>query len=138
MARRRRGLGIPGLSFSWKRAIGLSSAKARLSRRIGIPLTRSGRQRKVGRALGCCIPLALTGALFLAGLCGAVALIAPKVSQAGNVGAPALGSCGTVRARCERAGGAHDLRNMIPTGNLAAASARRRSGRRRSWAVPWA
>jgi hypothetical protein len=34
--------------FSWKRAIGLSAAKARLSRRIGIPLTRSGRQRKVG------------------------------------------------------------------------------------------
>lgn len=34
--------------FSWERAIGLSAAKARLSRRIGIPLTRSGRQRKIG------------------------------------------------------------------------------------------
>ena len=34
--------------FSWKRAIGLSAAKARLSRRIGVPLTRSGRQRKIG------------------------------------------------------------------------------------------
>lgn len=53
MGRRR---GIPGLSFSWKRAIGLSSAKAKLSRQIGIPLTRSGRQRKIGRAIGCCIP----------------------------------------------------------------------------------
>lgn len=41
----------PGLSFSWKRAIGLSAAKARLSRRIGIPLTRSGRERKLGRSL---------------------------------------------------------------------------------------
>jgi hypothetical protein len=34
--------------FSWRRAIGLSAAKARLSRRIGIPLTKSGRQRKLG------------------------------------------------------------------------------------------
>ena len=50
---------IPGLSFSWKRAIGLSGAKAKLSRSIGIPLTRSGRQRKVGKALGCCVPIAL-------------------------------------------------------------------------------
>jgi hypothetical protein len=34
--------------FSWKRAIGLSAAKTRLSRRIGVPLTRSGRERKLG------------------------------------------------------------------------------------------
>ncbi len=34
--------------FSWKRLIGLSAAKARISRKIGIPLTRSGRQRKLG------------------------------------------------------------------------------------------
>jgi hypothetical protein len=38
-----------GLSFSWKRAIGISAAKGRLSRAIGVPLTRSGRERKVGR-----------------------------------------------------------------------------------------
>ena len=38
--------------FSWKRAIGLSAAKARLSRRIGIPLTKSGRQRKLGSLVG--------------------------------------------------------------------------------------
>jgi hypothetical protein len=56
MARRRKG--IPGLSFSWKRALGISGMKARISRKLGIPLTRSGRQRKVGRALGCCVPLA--------------------------------------------------------------------------------
>jgi hypothetical protein len=55
MGRKRR---IPGLSFSWKRAIGISSAKAKLSRQIGIPLTRSGRQRKMGRAMGCCVPAA--------------------------------------------------------------------------------
>jgi len=51
--------GIPGLSFSWRRAIGISRAQARLSRQIGIPLSRSGRQRKVGRMAGCCIPLVL-------------------------------------------------------------------------------
>ncbi|MDB5339809.1 MAG: uncharacterized protein JWN70_5428 [Planctomycetaceae bacterium] len=37
-----------GFSWSWKRAIGLSSAKARISREIGIPLTRAARERKVG------------------------------------------------------------------------------------------
>jgi len=51
MARR---TGIPGLSFSWRRAFGVSQAQARLSRKIGIPLSRSGRQRKIGRSMGCC------------------------------------------------------------------------------------
>ena len=41
-----------GFSFSWKRASGLSAAKGRISRAIGIPLTRSGRERKLGRLLG--------------------------------------------------------------------------------------
>ena len=40
-----------GFSFSWKRASGLSAAKGRMSRKIGIPLTRSGRQRKLGRMM---------------------------------------------------------------------------------------
>ncbi|MDH7601701.1 MAG: hypothetical protein QHI38_06090 [Armatimonadota bacterium] len=39
--------------FSWKRLLGVSAAKSRLSRKIGIPLTRSGRQRKFGAAAGC-------------------------------------------------------------------------------------
>lgn len=30
--------GIPGLSFSWKRALGVSQAQAKLSRQIGITL----------------------------------------------------------------------------------------------------
>jgi len=44
-----------GFSFSWKRALGISGAKTRLSRNIGIPLTRSGLERKVGRGMttGC-------------------------------------------------------------------------------------
>jgi len=50
MARRRK----YGASWSWKRAIGLSAAKGKLSRKIGIPLTRSGRQRQIGRLTGCC------------------------------------------------------------------------------------
>ncbi len=64
MTRRRRSFGV---SFSWRRATGLSAAKSRLSRRIGIPLTRAGRQRKAGRAMGCCVPLAaiVTGALLI-------------------------------------------------------------------------
>ena len=39
---------IPGLSYSWKRAIGISGAKQRFARRTGIPTTRSGLQRKIG------------------------------------------------------------------------------------------
>jgi len=48
-----------GFSFSWKRATGISAAKGKISKKTGIPLTKSGRQRKVGRALGCCIPFIL-------------------------------------------------------------------------------
>lgn len=35
---------IPG--FSWKRALGVSSAKASIARATGIPTTKSGRKRK--------------------------------------------------------------------------------------------
>jgi hypothetical protein len=47
-----------GFSFSWKRASGISGMKGKISRKTGVPLTRSGRQRKVGRAAGCCVPIA--------------------------------------------------------------------------------
>ena len=53
--------GIPGLSFSWRRALGISQAQARLSRQIGVPLSRAGRQRKVGRSLGCGVLMATIG-----------------------------------------------------------------------------
>jgi hypothetical protein len=36
-----------GLSFSWKRALGISAAKGKLSKAIGIPLTKRGRDRKL-------------------------------------------------------------------------------------------
>ena len=66
-----------GFSFSWRRATGHSAAKGRLSRRIGIPLTRSGRQRKVGRAMGCLLPL-LVFLLLLAGLAATLPAFAQK------------------------------------------------------------
>jgi hypothetical protein len=34
--------------FSWKRLLGITAAKQRISRAIGVPLTKSGRQRKFG------------------------------------------------------------------------------------------
>ncbi|MCX7618474.1 hypothetical protein [Tepidiforma sp.] len=43
--------------------MGISAAKGRIARKTGIPLTRQGRQRKVGRAAGCmALPLALAAA----------------------------------------------------------------------------
>ena len=48
-----------GVSFSWKRAVGISGAKGKISRTTGIPLTRQGRQRKIGSTLGCCIPITI-------------------------------------------------------------------------------
>lgn len=46
-----------GFSFSWKRALGISSMKSKISRQLGVPLTRSGRQRKMGASLGCTLLL---------------------------------------------------------------------------------
>ena len=57
-----------GFSFSWKRATGVSSAKAKLSRQLGIPLSKSGRRRKAGKAMGRCIVLAFTSAIVIATL----------------------------------------------------------------------
>jgi hypothetical protein len=34
--------------FSWRRFLGISRMKSQISRSIGVPLTRSGRQRKLG------------------------------------------------------------------------------------------
>lgn len=59
--------GIPGLSFSWKRATGITSAKRKFAKATGIPTTRSGRQRKAGAALGCLLPTILLIALLTLG-----------------------------------------------------------------------
>lgn len=45
----RRGLfGIPGLSFSWKRALGLTGLRLKASHAIGVPTTKQGFERRVG------------------------------------------------------------------------------------------
>jgi len=36
-------------SFSWKRALGITSAKQKFARSTGIPTSQSGIERKVGR-----------------------------------------------------------------------------------------
>lgn len=40
-----------GLSFSWKRALGISAAKQKFARSTGIPTTRLGIERKLGASL---------------------------------------------------------------------------------------
>jgi hypothetical protein len=49
--RRRSSTGIPGLSFSWKRALGVTRARQQFARKTGIPTTRAGLERKVGRSV---------------------------------------------------------------------------------------
>jgi hypothetical protein len=39
---------IPGLSFSLKRAIGITAAKQKIAKKTGIPLTKQGLERKIG------------------------------------------------------------------------------------------
>jgi hypothetical protein len=60
--------------FSWKRFTGYSAMKSRVSRKIGVPLSRSGRYQKVGRMVsgkGClmvvlsALSLTLSFGLFL-------------------------------------------------------------------------
>lgn len=42
---------IPGLSFSLKRALGISGLKTKIARKVGIPTTKQGLQRKIGGAI---------------------------------------------------------------------------------------
>lgn len=51
MTRHKSNTGIPGLSFSWKRALGLTQARQRIARRTGIPTTKSVIERKIGSAI---------------------------------------------------------------------------------------
>lgn len=43
---------IPGLSFSYKKAFGITKAKRKIAKATGIPTTRSGRRSKIGKILG--------------------------------------------------------------------------------------
>lgn len=51
MASKKSSTGIPGLSFSWKRALGITAAKQKFARKTGIPTTKAGLERKIGRAV---------------------------------------------------------------------------------------
>lgn len=44
-------LTIPGISFSWKRALGITKVKQQISRNTGIPMTKAGIERKIGRTV---------------------------------------------------------------------------------------
>ena len=42
---------IPGLSFSWKRALGVTQAKQQFARKTGIPTSKAGLERKIGKVV---------------------------------------------------------------------------------------
>lgn len=42
---------IPGLSFSWKKALGITQTKQRIARETGIPLSKVGMERKIGNVI---------------------------------------------------------------------------------------
>ena len=49
--RRKSSTGIPGLSFSWKRALGVSQAKRKIAKETGIPTSKAGTERKIGQTI---------------------------------------------------------------------------------------
>ena len=51
MSRRKTNTGIPGLSFSCKRALGITQAKQKFARETGIPTSRAGVERKIGNMI---------------------------------------------------------------------------------------
>lgn len=42
---------IPGLSFSWKRALGITQAKQKIARETSIPMSTAGLERKIGNTI---------------------------------------------------------------------------------------
>lgn len=42
---------IPGVSFSWKRALGITQLKQKIARETGIPTSRQGLERKIGKCV---------------------------------------------------------------------------------------
>lgn len=42
---------IPGVSFSWKRAVGITQVKREIAKKTGIPTSKAGLERKIGHAL---------------------------------------------------------------------------------------
>lgn len=48
---RKSSTGIPGLSFSWKRALGITQAKQKIAKETGIPTSKAGIERKIGKTI---------------------------------------------------------------------------------------
>jgi hypothetical protein len=48
---RKTNTGIPGLSFSWKRALGVTQLKREFTKKTGIPTTKAGVERKLGNMI---------------------------------------------------------------------------------------
>lgn len=48
---RSKSFSIPGLSFSWKRALGITQTKQKFARKTGIPTTKAGLERKIGKMI---------------------------------------------------------------------------------------
>ena len=42
---------MKGLSFSLKRAVGISGLKTKIARKTGIPTTKQGLERKIGQSV---------------------------------------------------------------------------------------
>lgn len=42
---------IPGVSFSWKRALGITTMKRQIAQRTGIPTSKAGLERKIGKTI---------------------------------------------------------------------------------------
>ena len=42
---------IPGVSFSWKRALGITKLKQQIRRKTGIPMSKNGVERKIGKSI---------------------------------------------------------------------------------------
>ena len=45
--RKKNNLKIPGVSFSWRRLLGIDKVKREIAKTTGIPTTRAGMERKI-------------------------------------------------------------------------------------------
>lgn len=67
-------MGIRGLTFSWRRALGITNLKRWIAKLTGIPTTRTGRYAKLGR-----LAAGLIGVFRIAAWGAFLAAIAPDV-----------------------------------------------------------
>lgn len=42
---------IPGITFSWKRALGITKAKQQVAKATGTPMSKQGIERKIGKTI---------------------------------------------------------------------------------------